>query len=341
MKLVVYDSNIYSDMEIILLLAGGLGLFLYAINNLSIILKDLLGERARQLLAKFTHNLFTAILLGIVITLILDSSSAVIIMTIILVNSGALTFRQAIGIVMGANIGTTFSSQLIALDIGRFSPVAMVLGLVLSMLAKTEGVSKGGKVILYFGILFFGLFTMETAVEPLKSDERFTHWMVALENPVRGSLTGALVTLIIQSSSATVGMVITLAKKGLITLAGSIAVMLGAELGTCSDTLLATIRGSRQAIRTGLFHLFFNITSIIIGLACFPLYVRFIEYISGNASLEQKVANAHMLFNAFGVILFLPFTRYVERLLVKWVPDKIQPVGRKRAKRIKTAQPEL
>lgn len=324
-------------MEIILLLAGGLGLFLYAINNLSGILKDLLGERARTLLGKFTHNLFTGILSGIIITLILDSSSAVIIMTIILVNSGALTFRQAIGIVMGANIGTTFSSQLIALDIGRFSPVAMVIGLLFSMLAKSERVSKSGKVILYFGILFFGLFTMETAVEPLKSDSRFAEWMVALENPVRGSLVGALVTLIIQSSSATVGMVITLAKKGLITLAGSIAVMLGAELGTCSDTLLATIRGSRQAIKTGLFHLFFNLASIIIGLACFPLYVGLIEYISGNASLEQKAANAHMLFNAFGVILFLPFTRYVEKLMVKWIPDKVKVQDKRRTRKLETA----
>lgn len=324
-------------MEIILLLAGGLGLFLYAINNLSGILKDLLGERARILLGKFTHNLFTGILSGIVITLILDSSSAVIIMTIILVNSGALTFRQAIGIVMGANIGTTFSSQLIALDIGRFSPIAMVIGLLFTMLAKSERVSKSGKVILYFGILFFGLFTMETAVEPLKSDSRFAEWMVALENPVRGSMVGALVTLIIQSSSATVGMVITLAKKGLITLAGSIAVMLGAELGTCSDTLLATIRGSRQAIRTGLFHLFFNLTSIIIGLACFPLYVSLIENISGNASLEQKVANAHMLFNALGVILFLPFTRYVEKLMVRWIPDKVKVPGKRRTRKLETA----
>jgi phosphate:Na+ symporter len=324
-------------MEIILLLAGGLGLFLYAINNLSGILKDLLGDRARKLLAKFTNNLFTGILSGIIITLILDSSSAVIIMTIILVNTGALTFRQAIGIVMGANIGTTFSSQLIALDIGRFSPIPIFIGLLLSMLAKSDRISKTGKVILYFGILFFGLFTMETAVEPLKSDERFAGWMISLENPVRGSLVGALVTLIIQSSSATVGMVITLAKKGLITLGGSIAVMLGAELGTCSDTLLATIRGSRAAIRTGLFHLAFNITSIIIGLACFPLYVGLIEYISVNASLEQKVAYAHMLFNAFGVLLFLPFTRQVEKLLIKWIPDKIKVQTRKRVRIPETA----
>jgi phosphate:Na+ symporter len=328
-------------MEIILLLAGGLGLFLYAINNLSSILKDLLGERARKLLGKFTHNLFTGILSGIIITLILDSSSAVIIMTIILVNSGALTFRQAIGIVMGANIGTTFSSQLIALDIGRFSPIPIFLGLVLTMVAKSDRFSKTGKVILYFGILFFGLFTMETAVEPLRSDSRFASWMFQLENPVRGSMVGALVTLIIQSSSATVGMVITLAKKGLITLAGSIAVMLGAELGTCSDTLLATIRGSRQAIRTGLFHLVFNVTSIIIGLACFPLYVNLIESISGNATLEQKVANAHMLFNAFGVVLFLPLTRYVERLLVKWIPDKVTVSRKSGVHKMKTAHPEL
>jgi phosphate:Na+ symporter len=310
-------------MEIILILTGGLGLFLYAINNLGNTLKNLLGDKARHLLNKFTGNIFTAILSGTIITVLLDSSSAVIIITIILVNSGALTFRQAIGIVMGANIGTTFSSQLIALDIGKYSPVPILIGLILTMIARSERISATGRVLLYFGILFFGLYTMERAVEPLKDDARFLRWMVALENPVRGSFTGALVTFIIQSSSATVGMVITLAKKGLISLAGSIAVMLGAELGTCSDTLIATIRGNRQAIRTGVFHLLFNFTSIMIGLLFFPLFVQGIERISNGASLEQKVANAHMLFNLLGVVLFLPLAGFMERLLVTCIPDKI------------------
>jgi phosphate:Na+ symporter len=272
----------------------------------------------------FYQNVFTAILTGIVITTILDSSSAVIIMTIVLVNAGALTFRQSMGIVMGANIGTTFSSQLIALDIGQYSPIPIFIGLVLSLFSKSERISKVGKVVLFFGILFFGLYTMERAVEPLKDDPAFLTWMEKLENPLRGTAIGALVTLVIQSSSATVGMVITLAKKGLINLGGGIAVMIGAELGTCSDTLLATIRSDRQAIKTGIFHLLFNIVSITIGLLIFPLFISFIQQISGTASIEQKIANAHMIFNTAGVLIFIPLVPVIERLLNRLIPAKKQ-----------------
>ena len=310
-------------METVLVMLGGLGLFLFAISHLSEALKDLLGESAKRLLAKFTRNIFTAILTGIVITLILDSSSAVIIMAIVLVNAKVLTFRQAIGIVLGANIGTTFSSQIIALNVGKFSPIPIFLGLLLVFFAKSDNVSRTGRVIIYFGILFFGLYTMERAVEPLRDDPRFMTWMSKLESPFFGAGTGAFVTLIIQSSSATVGMVITLAKKGLLSLTAGIAVMLGAELGTCADTLLATIKGNRQALKTGLFHLFFNVGTILLGLLLFPWFIKLVTAISGQASLEQKVANAHMLFNSIGVLVFLPFIGMVERILNRLLPDKI------------------
>ncbi|TKC08067.1 Na/Pi cotransporter family protein [Pedobacter polaris] len=308
--------------EIVLMVLGGLGLFLFAIHNLSDTLKELLGDKAKKWLGYFTKNVFTAILTGVVITTILDSSSAVIIMTIVLVNSGALSFRQSMGIVMGANIGTTFSSQLIALDIGQYSPIPIFLGLVFSLFSKSEKISRTAKVVLYFGILFFGLYTMERAVEPLRDHPGFLSWMERLENPWRGTAAGALVTLVIQSSSATVGMVITLAKKGLINLGGGIAVMLGSELGTCSDTLLATIRSDKQAVKTGVFHLFFNISSIALGLLIFPLYIQFIELISASASIEQKIANAHMIFNAAGVLLFIPFVPLIEKLLNKLISTK-------------------
>ena len=309
-------------MEIILLVLGGLGLFLFALNNLSDTLKNLLGEKSKKWLGYFTKNLFAAIITGTLITLILDSSSAVIIMTIVLVNAGVLTFRQSLGIVMGANIGTTFSSQIIALDIGQYSPIPIFIGLILGFFARREEISKTARVIMYFGILFFGLYTMERAVEPLKDHQQFLTWMIRLESPFVGSGVGAIVTLIIQSSSATVGMVITLAKKELISLSAGIAVMLGAELGTCSDTLLATIRSDRQALKTGLFHLFFNLICICIGLLFFSLYIQFIEMISGNAQIEQKIATAHMVFNIAGVLLFIPIVPYIEKLLNKWLPPK-------------------
>ncbi len=313
-------------MEIILLVLGGQGLFLFAVSSLSETLRSILGERTKDILQKCTGNLFTAILTGLIATIILDSSSAVIILAIVMINAKVLTFRQALGIVMGANTGTTFSSQLIAFDIGKFSPIPIFLGLILTIISRSEKISQTAKVLLYFGILFFGLYTMERAVEPLRDDVRFNGWMQALESPWKGAVTGAVVTLIIQSSSATVGMVITLAKKGLITLGASLAVMLGAELGTCADTLLATIKSNRQALKTGLFHLLFNLTSILIGLMLFPLFLKMVQWISAHASLERMVANGHMLFNIIGTIVFIPLIPAVENWLNKVLPDKPEAV---------------
>lgn len=308
--------------EIILSTIGGLSLFLYAVNNLSDTIKDLVGKDSRKWIIRFTKNLFSAIVTGSVITAILDSSSAVIILTIVLVNANLLSFRQSIGIVMGANIGTTVSSQIIALDIGKYSPVFLLIGLILIMVSKTDVLNKSGKVILYFGILFFGLYTMERSVEPLKDHPVFYQWMQKMNDPLNGTIAGAIVTLIIQSSSATVGMALVLAKKGILSLAGGIAIMMGAELGTVSDTLLATIKGSRQAIKTGLFHLIFNLLSIIAGLLLFYPFLALVKLISKTEHIEHALANAHMLFNILGVLIFVWFVPLFEKLLNKWIPEK-------------------
>lgn len=298
-------------------------LFLYAVNNLSNTLQSAVGERANKWIRKFTSNTFSSLLVGIVVTALLDSSSAVIIITIVLVNSKILTFKQAMGIVLGANIGTTVSSQIIAMDVGKYSPVLLLIGFVLLLVSKSEKINNTGRVILYFGVLFFGLFTMENAIEPLRNEAFFADWMKRTESPVIGALVGAFVTLIIQSSSATVGMALILSKKGLISLTGGIAVMFGAELGTCSDTLVATINGSRAAIKTGLFHLSFNLLSIIIGLLLFYPFVSFVQLISVNAPVERTLANAHMLFNILGVVVFIWAIPVFERVLNKLLPDKV------------------
>jgi phosphate:Na+ symporter len=261
---------------------------------------------------------------GIVTTTVLDSSSAVIILTIVLVNAGTLSFRQAIGIVMGANIGTTISSQIIAMDVGKYSPIALIIGLALLIISHNPKIARTGKILLYFGMLFFGLFTMENAVEPLKENPQFAEWMIGLENPLYGALIGGLVTVIIQSSSATVGMVITLAKQSLITLPAGIAVMLGAELGTCADTLLATIRSNRQALKTGLFHLFFNLLTVTLGLLLFAPFVALIKKISGDTDIKNQIANAHLIFNVSGVLLLIAFVPFFEKMLNKLLPDSRQ-----------------
>lgn len=311
--------------EIFLSILAGLVLFLFAVTNLSETLKSALGENAHVWIKKYTSNSFSSLLVGIIVTAVLDSSSAVIIITIVMVNSQLLTFRQAMGIVLGANIGTTVSSQIIAMDVGKYSPIFLLIGFILLFVAKTEKLSNIGKAILYFGVLFFGLFTMENAVEPLKDEAFFSEWMKKTETPLMGALIGAIVTLVIQSSSATVGMAIILTKKGFLSLVGGTAVMLGAELGTCSDTLLATIRGSRQALKTGLFHVTFNLLSILLGLVLFYPFIELVKRVSGGASIERTLANAHMLFNVFGVLIFVWTIPTFEKLLNLLLPDRKEP----------------
>lgn len=309
-------------LEIILSIVAGLVLFLFAVNNLSDTLKIALGDNAHYWITKFTSNTISSLLVGLVATTLLDSSSAVIIITIVLVNTKFLTFRQAMGIVLGANIGTTVSSQIIAMNIGKYSPVLLLLGFILILISKSSRINNVGKVVLYFGVLFFGLYTMENAVEPLKNHEFFAEWMKKTEKPLVGALIGAAVTLVIQSSSATVGMAIILAKKGALSLAGGTAIMLGAELGTCSDTLIATIKGSKAALKTGLFHLIFNLISIILGLILFTPFIMLVERISAGATIERTLANAHMLFNFFGVIMFVWTLPFFEAILNKLIPEK-------------------
>ena len=309
--------------NIILEVCAGLVLFLYAISSLSKTLIHAIGDKANHWIQKFTSNTLSSILVGAMVTTLLDSSSAVIIITIILVNSKLLSFKQAMGIVLGANIGTTVSSQLISLNIGKYSPVLLVAGFLLILFSKKEQFQNIGKVILYFGLLFFGLYTIENAVEPLKNEVFFADLMKRVENPIAGSIVGAIVTLLIQSSSATVGMAILLTKKGFLSLTGGIAIMLGAELGTCSDTIIATIRGSRAAIKTGLFHVSFNLLSIFLGLILFTPFVVLVNKISAGTSIERALANAHMIFNVSGVLLFAWTLPFFEKILNKLIPEKM------------------
>ncbi len=311
-------------MDAILLIITGLILFLYALNTLSDTLKELAGDKLAHFLDRFTNNAVKGILSGIVVTILLDSSSIVIIMTIALVNSGAMTFRQAMGVVLGANIGTTVSSQIFALNVGEYAAVPILAGFVMMFFFKHKFYVQLGKVIFSFGLIFFGLFTMEEAVEPLKQSNYFITWLQTLENPWKGMMTGALVTVVIQSSSATVGMVIGLASKGLMSVTAGIAVMLGAELGTCADTLVASVGRSKAAIKTGLFHLMFNISTILLGLTLLGLFTRFVLWLSGAASPEQIIANAHMMFNGLGVVAMVPFLGIFEKLLNRLIPVKAE-----------------
>jgi len=311
--------------EVLPLLIGGIILFLYAITQLSEAMKGVFSEEAKRIIQRYTSNLYISILLGTLTTIILGSSSAVIILVIVFINAKTLNFKQAIGLIMGANIGTTISSQLIALDIGQYFVVPLFVGLLIKIFFHQKW-RKYGDALLYFGMLFFGLYIMEGSVMPLRGSQTFATWIEHVEgSPVQGALIGGLVTLIIQSSSGTVGIAIVLGKQQLLSMASGISVMLGAELGTCSDTLIATINGSRQALKAGLFHLLFNLTTILLGLLFFYPFVSLVEFISSTDDIGNTIANAHVLFNVLGVILYLPFVSLSIKGLDCLLPDKELP----------------
>ena len=309
-------------VSIIFKMLGGLCLFLYGVTLMGDTLKELAADKMKKILKRFTKNVFSGIVTGTVATAILDSSSVVIIMVLSMVNAGIISSMEAYGVVMGANIGTTLSSQLIALNVMEYSPVFLAVGLIIMMAAKKPIAKKAGHLIFAAGLVFFGLFFMDSAVEPLKDYAPVINWLKGLDYPVKGALMGALLTLVIQSSSATVGIAIVLATQGLISLPAGIAIMLGAEIGTCSDTLLAVIGRNREAIRTGLFHLLFNIVTVGIGILLIQPLFLLVNWISGGASPGTKLANAHMIFNIGGVVLFAWFIPQFHKLMMVFVPDR-------------------
>jgi phosphate:Na+ symporter len=312
-------------LKVILHLIAGLVIFLFGVSQLSESLGKLAGDKMRDILARFTANVWMGVLTGTLVTLVLDSSSAVIIMVIALVNAGLLNFRQSLGVILGANIGTTFSSQIIAFKVAEYASIALLVGFIGLMLLKNERAKHWASVVLAMGFVFFGLEVMDTSVLPFRRYEPFMALMRQLASPWTAVATGALFTFIIQSSSATVAIVITLAGQGLIDFPTAVALMLGAEIGTCSDTLLATIRGTREAIRAGVFHLLFNISTVILGLMLLNPFIELVLWISEGASIERKIANAHTIFNISGVLALVLFVPWIEKGMTKLIPDRLIP----------------
>lgn len=316
---------------IIMGLLAGLVLFLHGVTLLSESLKRVAGERMKKVLERFTTNRFAGVLTGTVATTLLDSSSVTIIMVIALVNAGLLSFTRSLGVIMGSNIGTTISSQIIAFHINEYAPIALLVGFGLHMLAKSKKWKRIGQLAFGMGLIFFGLDVMGKAVEPLQAQPLFLAWMTRMEAPLLGALVGAAFTVMVQSSSATLGIVITLATQELITLPAGIAIMLGAEIGTCADTLMATVGRSREAVRAGVFHLLFNLITVSIGVALAHPFTALVQYISSGTDVSRQIANAHLLFNVAGVVLFIGFVSPVVKLLEWLIPDKARSIQADRA----------
>lgn len=301
---------------------AGLVLFIYGVTRLSEGLEDMGTERMRGFLSKCTTNRFAGIVTGAVATTLLESSSVTIIMVIAMVSAGVLTFVQSLGVVLGANIGTTVGAQIISLDIEQYVPLLMFAGLLLLFVGKTQTWKTLGIVLLGFGLMFYGLEVIDEAMKPFRTYQPFIDLMQTLgTNPLLGAAVGAIFTVIIQSSSATVAIVVTLASSGLISLPAGVAIMLGAEVGTCADTLVATIGRGRPALRTGVFHFLFNLTSAILGIIFAPLLVQLVLSVSGGAGVGRQVANAQIIFNLIGVVAVIVFLPAIARLLESLIPN--------------------
>ena len=302
---------------------GGLALFLYGMQMMSNGLEAAAGNKMKQILEKLTANRFLGVLVGAGITAVIQSSSATTVMVVGFVNSGMMTLQQAVWIIMGANIGTTITGQLIALDVGAIAPLLAFLGVALVVFIKKQKVHHYGLILAGLGILFVGMDMMSAAMMPLRESEAFISLMTKFSNPFLGILAGAVFTAIIQSSSASVGILQALASSGLIGLGNAVYVLFGQNIGTCITAILASIGTNRNAKRTTIIHLMFNIIgTIIFTTVCIltPL-TDLIESLTPD-NVAAQIANMHTLFNIVTTLLLLPFGTYLAKLARKILPEK-------------------
>ena len=310
------------DLMIFVGLLGGLALFLYGMQMMSDGLEEAAGDRMEKILEKLTSNRFIGVAVGALITAVIQSSSATTVMVVGFVNTGMMTLQQAVWIIMGANIGTTITGQLIALDVGAIAPLMAFVGVAMIVFLKNPKLHHIGKILAGLGILFIGMDMMGSSMEPLRESEVFINLMTQFNNPLVGIIAGAIFTAVIQSSSASVGILQTLAKGGLITFSSSVFVLFGMNIGTCITAVLASIGTNRSAKRTTIIHLMFNlIGTAIFTVLCLTLPIAdFVAAITPGKP-DAQIANMHTLFNIATTLLLIPFGTYLAAAATKILPD--------------------
>ena len=308
-------------IENILSLLGGLALFLYGMHMMSDGLEEAAGDRMKTILEKLTSNRFLGILVGALITAVIQSSSATTVMVVGFVNSKLMTLSQAVWIIMGANIGTTITGQLVALNVSEMAPLMAIVGVVMVTFIKGKKINSFGEILAGLGILFIGMSTMSGAMGPLRNEPAFIDLMTTISNPFVAVLFGAGFTALIQSSSASVGILQTLAMGGLIPLSSSIYIIFGQNIGTCITSVIASLGASRNAKRATVIHLSFN----LIGTAIFMLFIQFVPFVAWMETFTTnpaaQIANAHTIFNIATTLLLIPFGYKLAKL-----PEMVLPV---------------
>lgn len=331
--------SVYDIINIVVGLGGGLALFLYGMNMLGSGLEKVSGSKMEKILQRLTSNVFVSVLFGALATAAVQSSSATTVIVVGLVNAGLLKLRNAVGVIMGANIGTTVTAQILRLSdlegAGNFlslfkpttiAPLVSIFGILIFMVAKRNKYKDLGQVMLGFGILFTGMFAMESAVRPLSDLQAFRDVFATLQNPVLGVLAGAIVTALIQSSSASIGILQAISSTGVITYASAFPIIMGQNIGTCITPILSSIGASKNAKRAAMVHLYFNIIGTIVFLSGVYAFQHFVGFgFWENPITRGGIANFHTIFNVVVTILFLPFTRLLAKLAELTIRDEKYP----------------
>jgi len=307
--------------DVIIALFAGLSLFLYGMQIMSDALQKSAGDRLKKLLEILTTNKYIGVLVGTAITAVIQSSGATTVMVIGLVNAGIMNLSQAVGVIMGANIGTTMTAQIIAFKLTNIVPYAIIIGAILVLFSRKKSRKHLGELIIGFGILFMGINMMGDAMKPLKDIPEFTRFMIGLEdNPLLGVLSGLLLTAIVQSSSATVGILQTLAMQGLVPIEAALPILFGDNIGSCVTALIASIGTNLTAKRAAIMH----VTIKIIGTIIFMLILHPVSSIVVMTASEpaRQIANAHTLFNITNTVILLPFSAMLITFVTKVLPGE-------------------
>lgn len=310
----------------ILSMAGGLGLFLFGIRTMGDGLENAAGAKLKRMLEVLTGNRFLAVLVGFVVTAIIQSSTATTVMVVGFVNAGMMTLAQAVGVIMGANIGTTVTSLLIALNFSSVAAASVLVGVILMLASKKTLVKNLGSIFTGFGLLFLGIDLMSDSMAPLRESAGFMNFIVAVSDsplrPLFGILLGIVMTAVLQSSSASVGVLQTLAMQGLVPLKFSVFVLFGQNIGTCLTALFSTVGAKKNSKRAAVIHLLFNLlgTGMFILIALLTPYIEWIEKISSDPMAQ--IAISHIVFNVVSTVALFPFAKLLVKLSCLIVPGK-------------------
>ncbi|MGE5586944.1 MAG: Na/Pi cotransporter family protein [Clostridia bacterium] len=304
-------------------LLGGLGLFIYGMMQMGEGLQKAAGDRMRKILEVLTARTWMGVIVGTVVTAVIQSSSATTVMLVSFVNAGLMTLKQAVGVIMGANIGTTMTAQLIAFNLSDLALPAVGLGFIITFFSRKKIHKYLGQVILGFGLLFLGMTIMTDTMKPLRGDPAFVRWIGNLgKYPFLGVLAGLAMTVIIQSSSATIGLLMAAASQGIVGFDAAVPVLFGDNIGTCITAVLASVGANLSARRTAVVHVLFNVFGTILFLSLLQLFKAFVYMVTPSGDIERLIANAHTSFNVLNTLVWLPMAGVLARIATAACPGK-------------------